>query len=520
MKSWPLLLRSLALAGATVLLALLFAPRPASAQPPAPHQYMEEYNGPATCTACHGDVADDVVHSVHYTWEGKLDHYSPVAGTIARINWLSMLNEQLGIPGGCGRCHIGDGSLPSSSPTVEDKAGIDCLICHSPVYDTSLRFPIQGDDGQWQLTQDRTLMAARQAQRPTSENCLLCHQNVGGGPMLERGVDSAPVSDTHGQSATTDVHAAAGMTCVDCHASDDHKMVGFGPNLWSRDLPDQRLLCDTCHTAAPHNDPLLNQHVRLDCRTCHVPATGGLVARDWTAEPVYDPTTELYAPAGEERAANSVTPTYAWHNGAPYQPDQPWPGSRSDTTARLQPFKEFTATVPADASSGEPIPLKLDPFYMAGDLEQAIAQGAEESGMDYSGSWQPQESVTLFQLSHGVADASGALTCQQCHVPDGVMDFASLGYTEQEVALFTSISSQAAGVRQPLALEVVIPPAQPLPTPVNLSGDVDAARGFGLRIPWNPLLVVVFVVAAVAIGVVWLRRQRPQPPQQEPEQPA
>lgn len=500
--------------GAGCLLALLLAPRLALAQPPAPHQFIEAYEGPATCAACHGDVADDVAHSVHFTWEGKLDHYSPVAGTVARINWLSILNEQLEIVGGCGRCHIGDGTMPASgAASLQDKAGIDCLICHSPVYDTSLRFPVQGEDGQWQMTQDRTLLAARQAQRPTDANCLLCHQNVGVGSMTQLGREVLPAADTHGEAGLADVHVNAGMTCVDCHASDDHRMLGFGPNIWSRDLPDQRLLCDTCHTAAPHDDPLLNQHVRLDCRTCHVTATGGLVARDWTAEPEYDPVTELYSPIGDQRPANSVAPVYGWYNGAPYQPGQPWPGSRSDTTARLQPFKEFTALAPADASSGQPIPLKLDPFYMAGDLEQAIAQGVDESGMDYSGSWQPQESVALLQLSHGVVDGSGALNCQDCHRPDGVMDFASLGYTDAEVALFTSISSQAAGVRPPLELQVVIPPAQPLPTPVNLSGDVAAARGFGLRIPWHPLLVVVFVIGVVGVGVAWMRRQRPQPAQ-------
>ncbi len=126
-----------------LLLALLLAPKVALAQPPAPHQYIDEYDGPATCAVCHGDVTDEVIHSVHYTWENKMDHYSPVAGTIANINWLGMLNEELGIPAGCGRCHVGSGAMPKSPDEVtpEDTAGIDCLICHSPVYDTSSALP-------------------------------------------------------------------------------------------------------------------------------------------------------------------------------------------------------------------------------------------------------------------------------------------------------------------------------------------------------------------------------------------
>ena len=502
-------------AGLALLLAVLLLPGLAHAQAPEPHTAIQEYNGPATCQMCHGNVTDEVIHSVHYTWEGKMDHYSPVAGSIARINWLGMLNETLNIPGGCGRCHIGGGEPPTAPEQVTDeaKAGIDCLICHSPVYDTSLRFPVQDAAGNWTLTQDRTVLAARQAQRPTTENCLFCHQNVGGGPLLKRGVDFAPIEDKHGEASKADVHADAGMTCVDCHASQNHKIMGFAPDIWSRDLPDQRLTCDSCHTATPHGDPLIdNQHVRLDCRTCHVVGTGGLVSRDWTAEPAYDPVTELYAPVDDVRDPNSVQPIFLWHNGQPALPDQPWPGSRSDLTSSIQPFKLFESTAPVDAGSGEPIPLKLGIFYTQGDLEEAIAQGAAESGMDYSGSWQAADLTLPLQISHGIVGAQYARQCQDCHVPDGLIDFASMGYTPQEVAVLSTISSDSAGERQPLQMSVVIPAAQPLPTPVLLSGNLEAARGFGVRIPWNPLLVLLASVAILAGGGYWLYRQRPAAP--------
>ncbi|MFZ2358694.1 MAG: hypothetical protein WA040_05065 [Anaerolineae bacterium] len=515
MSARVLLVRLSALLGLAFLLAVVLLPGQALAQAPEPHQFIQEYNGPATCEACHGNVTDQVIHSVHYSWEGKMDHYSPVSGSIARINWLGILNEKLDIPGGCGRCHVGSGALPKPADqvTAEDKAGIDCLICHSPVYDTSLRFPVQDESGAWTLTQDRTLLSARQAQRPTSENCLLCHQNVGGGPMLKRGVDFSPVADKHGEASKADVHADAGMACVDCHASQNHKVLGFGPDLWSRDLPDQRLTCDSCHTAAPHSDPLLNdQHVRLDCRACHVLGTGGLIERDWTAEPVYDPVTELYSPVDDVRAPNSVQPIYLWHNGAVAEPGQPWPGSRSDLTARIQPFKLFTATVPSDADSGQPVPLKLDAFYTQGNLERAIRLGADQSGMDYSGDWQPKEMTVPLQISHGVVGKQDARACQDCHVPDGIVDFANMGYTPQEVAVLTSISAEGAGQRQPLQIAVVIPAAQPLPTPVLLSGNLEAARGFGVRIPWNPFLVLLVSIGILGGGGYWLYRQKPAAP--------
>ena len=78
--------------------------------------------------------------------------------------------------------------------------------------------------------------------------------------------------------------------------------------------------------------------------------------------------------------------------------------------------------------------------------------------------------------------------------------------------MLTTISSEAAGPRQPLQMEVIVPAAKPLPTPVSLSGDLQSKRGVGLRIPWSPLLALVVVVAIVAGAFVWLRRQKPKPP--------
>lgn len=499
---------------ALIVLALLgtLSSQIVLAQPPEPHQYIEDYEGPATCQVCHGNVTKDVVHSVHYTWDNKLDHYSTVAATTTEINWLSVISPKLDIAGGCGRCHIGSGALPTAPDeiTAEDKAGIDCLICHSPSYDISLRFPVESAAGNWSLTQDRRVLAARQAQRPTTENCLLCHQNVGGGTMLKNGIELA--SDTHGEFSKPDVHLDAGMTCVDCHASQDHKIAGYSPNLWSRDLPDQRLTCESCHTATPHGNSILDtKHTRLDCRSCHITGTGGLVARDWTAEPKYDPVTRLYSPVDDIREANSVQPTLLWYDGTEADAAQVVSGSRRDDNSRLQPFKIFNSTAPVDAKSGAPIPLKLDLFYRDGDLSQAIAQGADEAGMDYSGQWEPGAITATLQLSHGIVPKENARACQECHAPDGLVDFTALGYKPEEATLLASLTGSGVTERRPLQNKVVIPAAQPLPTPVSLSGQLEAARGFGIRIPWNPLLVALVSALILAGGFYWLWRQRPKP---------
>lgn len=507
------LLRRTWLVGWLALLAgLLLWPSISHAQPPEPHRLINQYSGAETCELCHKGITDEVVHSVHYGWQEKLNRYSALAGSISRINWLSILNEQLNIPGGCGRCHIGAGALPKLTPkvTAEDKAGIDCLICHSPNYDLGARYPVQTSDGHWVLTQDRSLAAARNAQRPQAQNCLRCHFNAGGGPLAKRGVDFAPVADRHAATSLGDVHADAGMSCVDCHRAPEHRILGYGPMIWDRDRPETRLSCQACHGAQPHPSPLLNQHQRVDCRTCHVPGTGGLVARDWTIAPEFDPVNELYSPVDELAEPGAIVPEYRWYNGAPVKPDQPWPGKRDDETARIQPFKQLLVTVPVDAASGEPIPLKLDIYYREGNLEQAIEEGAREAGMHYSGAWQPRQVSVFYQISHGVVGKEQALSCQACHVSEGRVDFASLGYAADEVALLTTISAPGAGPRRPLRLEVILPPPEPLPTPILASQSVEAVPSNPLSLPWDPLWVSLTSAVIVVVTGIWLWRQRPR----------
>ena len=155
--------RSTALPLLLTLLVLMLVPGLALADPPPVPQYIQEYEGPETCEKCHLGAADEVAHSVHYTWSEKMDHYSPIPASIPKINWLGILNPELEIPGGCGRCHVGGGAMPGTdaAETAEAYEQIDCLICHSEVYDMSARYPVQDEEGNWTIPGDRSLMAAR-----------------------------------------------------------------------------------------------------------------------------------------------------------------------------------------------------------------------------------------------------------------------------------------------------------------------------------------------------------------------
>jgi len=491
------------------LLALVLVPGLAWADPPPEHQYIQEYEGPETCEKCHLGISDEVVHSIHYTWSEKMDHYNPIPATTTRINWLGILNPELEIAGGCGRCHIGGGAMPGTdaAETTEAYEQIDCLVCHSEVYDMSARYPVQDEDGAWTIPGDRSLMAARSAARPTDEACLRCHLNAGGGKLFKRGLDFAPVADKHADESYGDIHAEKGMVCVDCHAAPDHLIYGFAPTLWSRDREDERLACAACHTGEPHENVLLNQHVRLDCRTCHVRETGGLITRDWTTEPVYDPLTELYGPVDVLAPPNTVTPAYKWHNGERFIPSEGWPGSYSDLDSYIQPFKIFEGTVPINDNNGQPWPLKLDVFYKTGDLEKAIEAGAEAAGLNYTGEWEPKTYAVPLQLSHGIVEAERATTCNECHVPDGRMDFASLGYDEERVAILESISSPEAGSPKTLQVDV-IPEAQPAEARSTDPVEVDGGRSLPFFNTWTLGGVLLIVLGIIVLVAYLLYRQR------------
>lgn len=487
----------------------LAAPAIAQADPPPAHQYIQEYKGAETCETCHIGIADEVTHSVHYTWAEKMDHYSPLPGTIPSINWLGVLNAELGIAGGCGRCHIGPGVIPGSpEDDAQARSQVDCLICHSEVYDMGARYPVQDEAGNWTIPGDRSLLAARTAGRPTDDTCLRCHLNAGGEPLGKRGVDFAPVADRHAAESTGDIHADLGVVCADCHRAPDHIFYGFGPTLWSRDRPDARLACADCHGSTPHQGAILNQHQRLDCRTCHVLSTGGLLERDWTAPAVYDPITELYHPLDEVAPTNSVAPDYHWYNGEILREGDSLPGAYGDLNSKIQPFKDFAATVPVDAATETPLPLKLDVYYTSGDLEAAITAGAAAAGINYSGAWQPQTMVVPLQVSHGVVGKERALDCADCHIPEGRVDFALLGYDSKRVEQLQSISIRSGETLPELRVDIPNPEAGSAPSP-ELATNAPAEVIFIDQLSQWSLWGVALIVLASAILIGWLLlRQR------------
>ncbi len=351
---------------------------------------IRTYEGPKTCLTCHEDMKvhtvdggtetvntmDDVMNSVHYRLfskernafttygyngeavnsegrpipVGKIDRACGIPGSFTWTGWAALIRakpegkpEELRSEG-CGQCHIGGGYGPPSEemmPVVvrekDAEQGIDCLICHARTYDMDQRYVI--DDGvglRW--NQDRSMRAALTVGRPTQEACLRCHQHDMGGDTYplnqaaqhtgyehERLLHSAAKRGTP-YSAAADVHAAAGMSCLDCHVTEGHKIArgAKGVDLVSNDLPGVAVSCEGCHTSSPHvKDPavraILNGHTaRIACETCHITRLwkDNIVLTDWL-DPQWNPEEGVYVPralyqTGDMREAVA----YLWFNGS------------------------------------------------------------------------------------------------------------------------------------------------------------------------------------------------------------
>ncbi|MBF0160386.1 MAG: nitrite reductase [Magnetococcales bacterium] len=265
---------------------------------------------------------------------GKIDRACGIPGSFSWTGWAALVESQPGTEQGsggqpvaatlrsegCGQCHIGGNYHPATEAMMpglripeEARQGIDCLICHARGYDMNERYVIQDRHGlRW--NQDRSMRAAMTVGMPTVDNCLFCHQHNLGGDTFAGNVSAKNLGHQNPRllhagakratpfSADKDVHAAAGLHCLDCHVPQGHKIPRGtkGTDLVANDLPGREVSCEQCHTAAPHTKgderALLNGHVdRVACETCHIRELeeSSVVLRDWL-HPVWNEEEGVY----------------------------------------------------------------------------------------------------------------------------------------------------------------------------------------------------------------------------------
>ncbi len=69
-----------------------------------------------------------------------------------------------------------------------------------------------------------------------------------------------------------------------------------------------------------------------------------------------------------------------------------------------------------------------DGYFKSLDLQDASQKGMQAAGLEFSGKVSFVQTKMHWRLNHEVVPAKNALSCLDCHHPDGVMDFIALGY--------------------------------------------------------------------------------------------
>lgn len=208
----------------------------------------------------------------------------------------------------------------------------DCLLCHMPEYNfkernkqlANLNFKWAATAGSGfgssegsvkdskpvKVTYDKSKfdeegkVIVHIAPEPQNETCLQCHKKP---DWKKRGAAF---------SARTDVHMAAGLRCVDCHAAGskavdkrirDKEAHQFGkgddPSGWVRnDLDNTMRTCEDCHIKGWRNAPKASHawlpplHMeKLSCQACHIPSRAVKSALVQASD-VYNPAPRITPP--------------------------------------------------------------------------------------------------------------------------------------------------------------------------------------------------------------------------------
>lgn len=400
----------------------------------------------AACLTCHPTAATAVMATTHWTWESQ-----PITATwrsqLVTIGKKNQINNfcisAQGNEKKCMTCHAGYG-WSGDKFDFSNALNVDCLICHagSGTY-------AKGDYG-YPADGVNLVAAAQSVRRPTRENCGTCHFNGGGGNNVKHGdLDTS----LNFPSDSLDVHMSRlNLQCTDCHRTQDHAIKGrlLADNLVI--ARQEQVQCTDCHADKPHEDDRINAHTEsVACQTCHVPAVAlknpTKTTWDWSAagqDRPEDHYTYLKI-KGEFQYENNVTPTYRWFNGSnayryllgdTITPTQPSminlpAGDIHDPNAKIFPFKIHVAKQPYDTVNNillAPRTAGEGGYWTTFDWPSALALGAQDSGIAFSGQYGFAETWMYYPATHMVQPAENALQCESCHSASGRLDWQALGY--------------------------------------------------------------------------------------------
>ncbi|MCX5801307.1 MAG: hypothetical protein NTX17_07980 [Candidatus Eisenbacteria bacterium] len=546
------------------------------------------YEGPKTCLKCHWVITvkdavtgqekkvslmKNLLTSAHYRFftkrhpnvygfngvladnfpMGKIDRPCPKPGSFAMTAWVELVNTKDGrtYSEGCGQCHIGGqyqaplGEIMPGYRTLRaEKDAIDCLVCHAVAYDMNKKQVVTDKNGRLRWGQDRSMRAAMSVTTPTAQNCLRCHQHNFGGDVyvdslgapymqssLNLGAERPRIRHPGSKRGTPyspswDVHAAGGISCVDCHATEGH-LIAKGTHtttMMANDLPNVEVTCEKCHSDEPHRGGVdvdantaefLNAHTeKVACQTCHIPSlnSDNVTMRDFST-PLFEkePGIYIYDDVVKETGPGRGI-VYAWWNGDGsflgnpigdnpngrnlyrfYKPTNVWPEykkfdyrawyervmrpiAQKGRKSKLYAMKLYNGKQHIDLQNITPfggmfVPYNFPTYYATGDANLAAQKEMQKSTMKMMYGWmfdfylmnkfmtfmgakgwnassykdvlsmrkvEPRwlPNNASMEIDHAIR-REGALSCSNCHNPNGVLDWKDLGYTEDEIQALT-----------------------------------------------------------------------------------
>lgn len=425
------------------------------------------------CLGCHTEAAKQLHKTKHWTW----DYINPQ--TNQRLGKNQVINNFCtAVPSNykfCTACHIGFGWEDKNFDFTSD-ANVDCMVCHDttgkykklpglaghPNYET-IEWPPHS--GKFRAPTDLKNIA--QHVGPTSrQTCGACHFRGGGGDAVKHGdLDSS----LEFPQKYLDVHMDAkglNFTCSKCHVTESHEVAGSRNQVTAADVQGHLVpgsqtkrnptTCVACHDNNPHDakHAVLNRHTeKLACQTCHIPAYARSMATkmewDWSTAGKLDEQghritvkgsdgNDVYdSKKGDFRWEKYVLPEYQWFNGevvwtlpdTQFDPAavlkiNDFKGSPDDGKSRIWPTKVFRGKQAFDKASNTLVVASLadDPktgFWMNYDMQKAVTAGQAYVGRPYSGELGFVATEMSWPITHMVAPKEDALTCAQCHQPEG-----------------------------------------------------------------------------------------------------
>ena len=396
------------------------------------------------CIACHTERHKEIMQTPHWRWLS--DEYVEGKGIVS-IGKRNIINNHCiaigGSEGSCNRCHIGYGYGDKNFDFTKAE-NVDCLACH----DNSGVYQKEKEAAGMPKASVDLSMAAQHVGKPMMENCGYCHFNGGGGNNAKHGDLEEALYET---TRMVDVHMGkdgANMECVDCHTAENHKMEGKLYTVSS--MNKDRMSCEKCHTEAPHEDDMLNEHtLKVACQTCHIPEYAKVNATkthwDWSkagkmrnGEPYTehdkDGNETYLSIKGEIKWEKNLKPEYQWFNGTASHYMQgdtasvfpivlnPFHGDYSDINAKITPVKVMRSKQPYDPVLKKVLTPKLwdaekgkGAYWKDFNWDIAIAKGMEYQGQPWSGKYSFANTESNWILNHMVAPKEQSVKCEECH---------------------------------------------------------------------------------------------------------